>query len=582
MMPTLVRLAFAGIRSRLLAAALTTVITAAAAATLIIALEVRASGVDPWQRTFDAANGAHVLAMVPTADAADALAALQGVADRDDPVPQALGAVAISGRSEPAVFAGLGGRPRIHAPVPIAGDVLPGLGILLERSFAEALGIPVGSVVGVPTPTGTVSLRVVGTAISPSQSRFPRQTPGLGWVSRDTLERIQPDQSNWTWAQPVRLADPAAAPAFVEAAFATLPMAEPGRVAIISWQEQRDLALLESQPVTVVVGMFTILLLTVAFAVIGILTNARISAQYRDIGLLKAVGLTPRQVTAVFLIEASALGLLAVVVGFLVGAGLAPRLATAGAQTLIGAPTIVMQPWHALLAGGVVLPVLLLSTALAARRGTRFTTLNAIRAGSPDPSRLVRVTGAGLPLAPTLGLKDLAARRRRAFWTGTAVAVTGAVIVATLQMRAALDASTDGRSDVPAGLSTLVYSLDVVLIIIGVTTLLAVTLLSVRERTRDLGVLKAVGLTPAQITSSLVSAHALLATVAAVLSVPAGVGLYLAVLELSSGTVQGAVFAPWWSDALVPVAVALVAAVATSAPARLAAQVPVAKALRYD
>ena len=63
----LFRLAFAGIRSRLLASALTIAIAGAAAATIVLALEVRSSGLDPWQRTFDAANGAHVLAFVPCA-----------------------------------------------------------------------------------------------------------------------------------------------------------------------------------------------------------------------------------------------------------------------------------------------------------------------------------------------------------------------------------------------------------------------------------------------------------------------------------------------------------------------------------
>ena len=58
----LFKLAFAGIRSRLLASALTIAIAGAAAATIVLALEVRSSGLDPWQRTFAAANGAHVLA----------------------------------------------------------------------------------------------------------------------------------------------------------------------------------------------------------------------------------------------------------------------------------------------------------------------------------------------------------------------------------------------------------------------------------------------------------------------------------------------------------------------------------------
>jgi putative ABC transport system permease protein len=585
---TLFRLAFAGIRSRMLAAILTVVITAAAAATLVIALEVRASGVEPWQRTFQAAHGAHVIATVPSQADARTVAALPGVAERDDAVPHAVGTATIGGRSERLEFAGLDGQPRINAPVRTEGAAQPGSGIVLERSLATALHLAVGSTIAVPTPTGALSLTVVGTAVSPSQARYPRSNPGLAWVSRDNLQRIQPDQDRWQWAQPVRLAGPEAAPEFVNTAVASLPAADAqaGEIQVISWQEQRDNALLDSQPITVILGMFTILLLTVVFAVIGILSAARVSAQYRDIGLLKAVGLTPAQVSTVFLAETAVLGLAAIAVGFPAGAALAPRLAAPSAQTLVASPHIAIQPWHALLASCVVLPILLLSAFLAARRATRASTLNAIRAGSPRPlatGRLARgIARIGLSLPAILGLKDLIARRRRAFWTAAAVAVTGAVIVTTLQMRAALKVTPGTVSDVPAELPTLVYTLDAVLIVIAATTLVAVMLLSVRERVRDLGVLKSIGLTPAQTTASLVSAQALLATFAALLSIPLGLGLYLAVLSLTAGTVHGAVLASWWSVALVPIAVGVAVALTTGLPARLAAQIPVAEAVRYE
>src|SRR5262249_40255476 len=149
--------------------------------------------------------------------------------------------------------------------------------------------------------------------------------------------------------------------------------------------------------------------------------------------------------------------------------------------------------------------------------------------------------------------------------------VTATVVVATLHIWAAFHAP-DSVGDVPAELTTLIYSLDAVLVLIAGTTLVAVMLLSVRERTRELGVLKAVGLTPVQVTASLVSAQALVALLAALLSVPLGQGLYLALLSATSGSVHGAVFAPWWWLALVPVAVTAAVVAATSLPARLATQ----------
>ena len=114
-----------------------------------------------------------------------------------------------------------------------------------------------------------------------------------------------------------------------------------------------------------------------------------------------------------------------------------------------------------------------------------------------------------MPLA--LGVKDLLARRQRAARLAAAIAVTGAAIVFALSMEASLAARPAGEaSDVPDELPVLVYTLDAVLSLITATTLVAVALLSVRERVRDYGVLKAIGLTPGQIASSLVSAHAVL------------------------------------------------------------------------
>ena len=120
------------------------------------------------------------------------------------------------------------------------------------------------------------------------------------------------------------------------------------------------------------------------------------------------------------------------------------------------------------------------------------------------------------------------------------------------------------------------------LLVITAATLVAVALLSVRERIRDRGVLKAIGLTPGQLTSSLVSRHAALALLAALASIPIGIALYVAVYGIAGGSCDDLVLAPWWWLALVPLATLLVVAAATSLPARLATRIPSADALRYE
>lgn len=583
----LVRLAFAGIRSRLLASLLTIAISATAVATIVLALEVRSAGNDPWQRTFAEANGAHVLALAPSEADAVAIGALPGVIQRGAPVPLTLATVEAPGSAERVQLAGLTRRTVVNTPVVTGGSPLQEGGIVLEHSFAHALGIEIGDSLEVKTENGSFEAPVLGTGVVPSQPRYPRSNPGLAWVTRATFEQVQPDRDRWRWSEAVRLADPSAAAAFSARAAAALPAASrSGNLSLETWQGQRDLSLGDAQGTQVIVTLFTILLLVVAFVVVGILVGARAGEQHRQIGLLKAVGFTPRQIGIAFALESTALGLVAALLGFALGAVLAPRLAAPSAETLLGSPTIAANPWHILVASCFVLPVLFAGALLATRRSTRFTVLEAIRAGtsSPPDSRLARaVDRSVMPLTIGLGLRDILARRRRALLLATAVAVTGAVVVTALSLDATLDARSASKpSDFPDELLLLIYTLDAVLLLITLTTLVAVVLLSVRERIRDFGVLKAIGFTPDQIASTVISSHAALAFVASLVAVPLGIGLYLGLFRIAGDATEAAVVAPWWSLALIPVGTVLVVVAATSLPAWLATRIHTADAIRYE
>jgi putative ABC transport system permease protein len=103
----------------------------------------------------------------------------------------------------------------------------------------------------------------------------------------------------------------------------------------------------------------------------------------------------------------------------------------------------------------------------------------------------------------------------------------------------------------------------------------------VRERLRDFGVLKAIGLTPRQVTSSLVAPYAALAVLAGVLSVPIGTALYVAVYKAAGGEGDPAT-AAWPSLVLVPVATVITVVPFTSIPARIVMRAPAAEVLRYE
>jgi putative ABC transport system permease protein len=99
---------------------------------------------------------------------------------------------------------------------------------------------------------------------------------------------------------------------------------------------------------------------------------------------------------------------------------------------------------------------------------------------------------------------------------------------------------------------------------------------------RDYGVLKAIGLTPGQVVSTVISSHAALALLGSLAAIPLGIGLYLALYAIAGDSTEAAVLAPWWSLALIPVGTVVLVVAATSLPAWLGTRIPPADALRYE
>lgn len=83
--------------------------------------------------------------------------------------------------------------------------------------------------------------------------------------------------------------------------------------------------------------------------------------------------------------------------------------------------------------------------------------------------------------------------------------------------------SIQDRSDVDE-VRAIIYTLDVILVIIGIVNILTTTMLGVRERVREVGVLKAVGSTPLQTMTSVLAGVCALAILAAVIGLPLGLG----------------------------------------------------------
>jgi putative ABC transport system permease protein len=131
-----------------------------------------------------------------------------------------------------------------------------------------------------------------------------------------------------------------------------------------------------------------------------------------------------------------------------------------------------------------------------------------------------------------------------------------------------------------------IFGLDVVLVVIGVVNLLTTTMLGVRERFRDVGILKSIGFTPFQAIESVLTGVGALAAVAVVLGIPLGLlvtRLLFDELGRRIGVGPGLGIMPgWFSLVLLLPASVLLAIIGGLLPARRAAALRVSEALRYE
>jgi putative ABC transport system permease protein len=125
--------------------------------------------------------------------------------------------------------------------------------------------------------------------------------------------------------------------------------------------------------------------------------------------------------------------------------------------------------------------------------------------------------------------------------------------------------------------------LFVVLGLIGLTCLLTASAVGLRDQLRDIGALRAMGLTPAQVVASLVTRMSVLALIAATVGGAIGFSLSSRLINLAAQVygIGAGLSSPPPADAVLAAAAAAVAAAALTAliPARRAARIPVAVTL---
>jgi putative ABC transport system permease protein len=382
-----VRTAFTNLRSRPLQTGLTGLVLLASAATLTLALNLRRGADAPFERAFAATNGAHVVAVADRASTDLApLTREPGVVGSSGPDPLVFHRASFRGRpGERLMLLGLTRRHAVGRPVLTAGRWLGGDSsdeVVLEHSFARSKQLGVGDTAHMAVRGRTVDLAVVGVALTTGRGPYPNWNPGLAWIPNGTLAALGARPSELHGVLGLKLADAAASGAFVTRAGRLYSSG----VHFYDWREVRADVAQRTREQSVVLQAFGLFALLAVGLIIANAIGGRVLAQFREIGLLKAIGFTPRQVTALFLTEQLALGLTAALAGSALGAAASAPFLRQSARVLGTPAANAFDPATLALSVAGVCAVVAAFTILPAWRAAGSGPCARSRPGSRPPS----------------------------------------------------------------------------------------------------------------------------------------------------------------------------------------------------
>ena len=575
------RLAARDLRWRPVEAALMLLVITAATTTLTLGLALSGMTSHPYLDTRTATAGPDVVAQssgpAKGGGSPAGLTALEhapGVIGHSGPYPVASPALRANGHTVPAasgfVAEGRDQAASLDQPKVTQGRwVRPG-GVVVEPTYATELGVRTGDWI---TLDGR-AFRVVGLAVTAAWPSV--NAPGLIWLTRADARSLATAADPLSYLLNLKLADPATATAFANDR-------STNSVFLSSWQQtsNQDARGLQFEQEVLVAGTWLLGLL--AIASMAVLVGGRMAEQTRRVGLLKAVGGTPRLVATVLLAEHLVLALAAAAAGLAAG-WLAAPLLDRPIDGLIGAPG---APSLTAVTVGVVaavaLAVALVATFVPALRAARTSTVAALADSARRPRRRAALIALSrrLPVPLLLGLRLAARRPRRLVLSAASITITVAMIVSVLTMW-----QRDHVSKVPGGLTNPVHAgvsrvllvVAVVLVVLAAVNVIFVSWSTVLDSRHPLAVARALGATQEQVSAGISAAQLLSALPGAIVGIPAGIGLVTAVSRGGAATL----LPPAWALVAVVLGTLVVVAGLTAIPARIGARRPVAEILQSE
>ena len=464
MLPVILLKGWADLRSRRLQSLLLFCVIAVASGVGMLALGITNSAANAYDRVLSEAHGGHVWLFAPSPQLLQPATAEPGVAASSGPFEETTATLTTTQSSYPLTVWGMPGTMPTVAPALIREGrwIAPGATdeLVVDHGLAAQAHLHVGDSVRVVGNGTERTLKVVGIGINTTESPYPLSTPADVFSSPATVQALA-NGSKLEYAVGVRLTDPAATGAFLTAARPADQVAGGNAIQEVTWQDIRNNLSNADRASVILLRTFAVF----AFFAVGfVLANAvsgQVLSNYRDIGLLRAIGLTPGQVTVLLLAEQLMLAGVAAIAGAIVGVLLTPLMLNRVANLLGTTPTGSLSPGTVLPVVAAVLFEVVLFTLIPTWRGGRVSPVQALTVGpTRDQRRNSRLATAAermhLPMSIVLGLKDAYSRPGRS-WLSIAALIFA---VSTLSSSLTVEATGNAIAAHPTRIGRPPYSLE--------------------------------------------------------------------------------------------------------------------------
>lgn len=438
-MRAILRWALADLRTHRGQAASLALATAGVTAALLLSAALFQFAANPWQRVFTETRGSHVWLRVTATAETGSLRELPGVAGVSGPYGTApLTATSATSTAAVELRAVRPDGPTARERRFLTGRWLSGAGdeVVLDRATAQALWVGPGDELPVrATPARRGTLKVVGVLATAEAGYAPGERPGTGWAGAGTVTRyVTGDTPGRTVG--LRLANASDTDFVLQQAIAAVGPEHVVRVS--TWRQARSAVGEDDRLLGRLLRVFGLgALLAAALAVTGGV-GGRVRGQVRDIAVLKAIGMTPRQIAVMFFAQHAALALAGAALGTLVVRTAGSYVpGSIGEAVLHGLALPEAAPVAAAVAGATVV-VIAAATALAAWRAARVPPSPMARVARPRARRMSRTARCalrwGMPPPLVLGWREATHRGSR--FAGAVARLAAPVLMATVALAA--------------------------------------------------------------------------------------------------------------------------------------------------